>query len=90
MIKLWENLKSAILSFSLIIPNDVIGDPSAVFSCFEVTCIAVFKLLSMVCYIEYLTREMTAHESIRALHCFPTCTVMARQSMMNAIVTCVF
>ena len=49
------------------IPNAVLGDPSAVFSCIEVTCVAVFKLLSMVWYVEYLTREMAAPESIRAL-----------------------
>ena len=67
MINLCENLKSAILSWSVIIPNAVIGDPSAVFSCIDVTCIAVFKLVSMFCYIEYLTGEMAAPESIRAL-----------------------
>ena len=67
MMKLWENLKSAILSWSVIIPNAVIGNPSTVFSCIEVTCIAVFKLLSMVWYVEYLIREMAASESVRAL-----------------------
>ena len=62
-----EEFKSAILSWIVIISNGVIGDPSAVFSCIKVTSIAVFKLLSMVWYIEYLTREMAALESIRAL-----------------------
>ena len=67
MMKLCENLKSATLSWSVIIPNAVIGDPSAVFSCIKVVCMAVFKMLSMVWYIEYLTRDMAAPESIRAL-----------------------
>ena len=60
MMKLWENLKSAILSWSVIIPKVVIGDPFTVFSHIEVTYIAVFKLLSMIWYVEYLTSEMAA------------------------------
>ena len=67
MMKLWENLKSAILSWNVIIPNAVIGDPSAVFRCIIVAHIAVFKLLSVFWYIEYMTGEMAAPESIRAL-----------------------
>ena len=47
MMKLWENLKSAILSWSVIIPNAAISDPSAVFSHIEVICMAAFKLSSM-------------------------------------------
>ena len=45
----------------------MIGDPSAVFSCMKVACVTVFKLLSMVWYVEYQTREVAAPESIRAL-----------------------
>ena len=41
MMKECENLKSAILSWSVVIPSAVIGDTSAVFSCIDVTCIAV-------------------------------------------------
>ena len=41
----------------------------------------------MFWYAEYLTREMAAPESIRALKHFPACTVMVRQSVMSAIVT---
>ena len=47
MMKLCENLKSATLSWSDVIPNAVIGDPSAVFNCIEVICMAAFKLSSM-------------------------------------------
>ena len=65
--KLWENLKSAILSWSIIIPSTVIGDQSAIFRCTHVVCIAVFKLLSMFWYVEYLTREMIAPKSMRTL-----------------------
>ena len=67
MMKLWEGLKFSILSWSVFIPNALIGGPSAVFSCIKVTCIAVLKLLFMVWYIEYLTRDMAAPESIKAL-----------------------
>ena len=63
--KLQKNLKSAILSQSVINPNAVIGDPSAAFSCIKVAYIAVLELLSMVWYVEYLTREMATPESIR-------------------------
>ena len=49
---IWWNfgtiLKSAILSWSAIIPNAVIGDPSAVFNFVMVACIGVLKLLSIV------------------------------------------
>ena len=65
--KLWKNLKSGILSWSVVIPNAVIGDPSAALSCTMVAHIAVLKLLSMVWYVEYLTREMAAPECLRAL-----------------------
>ena len=67
IMNLSENLKSAILSLNVIIPNAVIGDPSAVFSCIIVACIAVFKVLSKFWYVEYLTREMAAPDSIWAL-----------------------
>ena len=71
----------------MVIPKAAIGDPSAVSRCIDVACIVVSKLLSMIWYIEYLTREMTAPESIRALYHFPACTVMVGQSVMSAIVT---
>ena len=45
--KVWEILKLAVLSWSVVIPNALIGDPSAVFNCTDVACIVVFKLLSM-------------------------------------------
>ena len=48
MMKLCENLKSAIQSWSVVIPNAVIGDPSAVLRCIDIYCIAVFKLLSVI------------------------------------------
>ena len=67
MMKLWENLKSAIRSWSVVIPNAVIGGPSVVFNCTDVACIAVFKLSSLIWYAEYVTREMAASESIRPL-----------------------
>ena len=90
MMKLLENLKSAILSWSVVIPSAVIGDPSAVFRCTNVVSIAVFKLLSMFWYVQYLTRGMAAPESMRALYCFPACTVIVGQSMMSAIVIYLF
>ena len=62
IMNLSENLKSAILSWSVVIPNAFIGDPSVVFNCINVTCIDVVKLISMFWYIEYLTREMAAPE----------------------------
>ena len=67
MMKLWANLKYAILSWSAFIPNAVIGDPTAVFNFVMVTCIGVLKLLSIVWYVEYLMRDMAAPESIRDL-----------------------
>ena len=47
MMKLWVNLKSAILRCSAVTPNAVIGEPSAVFNLVFVGCIGVLKLLSM-------------------------------------------
>ena len=61
------NLKSAIINWSALIPNAVIGDQSAVFNFVMVACIGVLKLLSIVWYVEYLMRDMHAPESIRAL-----------------------
>ena len=87
MMKVCENLKSSTQSWSVVIPNAVIGDPLAVYSSIDVAFIVALKLLSMVWYVVYLTREMTALESVRALHCFPTCTVMVGQSIMSVIVT---
>ena len=87
MMNLCENLKSAILRWSVCIPNAPIGDPSAVFNFIDVTCINIFKLISMFWYVEYLTTEMPTPESIRALHHLPTCTVMVEQSVMSTIVT---
>ena len=66
MMKLGANSKSAILSWSAIIPNAVIGDPSAVFNFFMVACIGVLKLLSMVWYVEYLMRDTAAPKYVRA------------------------
>ena len=60
-------MKSAILGWSALTPNAVIGDPSAVFNIFMVVCIGVLKLLSIAWYVEYLMRDMAAPESIRAL-----------------------
>ena len=67
IMKLWVNLKSAILRLSAVIPNAVIGDPSAVFNLVVVVCIGALKLLSIVWYVEYLMSSMAASESIRAL-----------------------
>ena len=67
MMKLWANLKSAILSWSAVIPNVVMGDPSAVFNFVMVAYIGVLKLLPIVWYVEYLMTDMAAPESIRAL-----------------------
>ena len=47
MMKFWVHLKSAILTCSAVIPNAVIGEPSAVFNLAVVGCIGVLKLLSM-------------------------------------------
>ena len=41
--KVWENSKSTILSWSVIIPHAIIGDPSAVLKCINVTCVASSK-----------------------------------------------
>ena len=67
MMKLSVNLKSAILSWSNIIPNTVIGYPPAVFNFAMVSCTGILKLLSIVWYVEYLMRDMAAPESIRTL-----------------------
>ena len=48
------------------------SDPSDVFSCIDITQIVVLNLWSMVWYVEYLSREMTAHEPMRALYHFLT------------------
>ena len=90
MMKLCENLKSAIGSWSVVILNAVIGDPFTVLRCINIDCIAVFKLLSMFWYVVYLTREVAPPESIRALYHFPTCTVIVGQSVMSAIFTFLF
>ena len=67
MMKLCENLKSAIQSWSVVILNAVIGDPSAVLTCIDVDCTAVLNCCQCSDSVEYLTREMAAPESIRAL-----------------------
>ena len=43
MMKLCKNLKSAIQSWSVVISNAVIGDPSAVLRSIDVDCIAVLN-----------------------------------------------
>ena len=67
MMKSWVNLKSAILSWIAIIPNAVIGNPSAVFNFVMVACIGILKLLSIVWYVDYLMSDMAAPEPIRTL-----------------------
>ena len=67
MMKLWVNLKSAILRSSAVIPQAVTGEQSTVFNLAVVGCIGVLKLSSMYWYIEYLRSEIAAPESIRAL-----------------------
>ena len=47
MMKLCVNLNSAILRWSVVIPNTIIGDPSAVFNVVVVGQIGVLKLSSM-------------------------------------------
>ena len=47
IIKLWVNLKSAILKCNVVIPKAVISGPSAVFNLAVVSCIGVLKLSSM-------------------------------------------
>ena len=64
IMKLWVNLKSTILRWSAVIPNAIIGDPSAVFNLIVVVCIGVLKLLSIVWYMECLMRDMAASESM--------------------------
>ena len=67
MIKLCVNFKSAILRWSAIIPNAVIGNPSAVFNVVVVGWIGVLKLSSMSWYVEYLMSDIAAAEPMRAL-----------------------
>ena len=67
MMKWWVNLKLAILRCSAVIPNAVIGEPSAVFNLVFVGYIVVLKLVSMGWYIKYLISEIGAPESMRAL-----------------------
>ena len=81
------NLKSAILRCSAGIPKAIIGDTSAIFNLVVVACIGVLKLLSIDWYVEYLMSDMAAPESMRALYCFPVCTVIVGQSVMSATVT---
>ena len=87
MMKLWANLKSAILSWSAIIPSAVRGDPSAVFYFVMVAYIGVLKLLSIAGYVEYLMRDIAAPESIIALYHLPVCAVIVGQSMIGVTVT---
>ena len=63
IMKLWVNLKSVNLSWSVVIPNAIIGDPSAVFNLVMVASICVLKLLSIVWYVEYLVRDMATPKS---------------------------
>ena len=51
-------MKSAILRSSAVIPNVVIGDPSAVFNIVVVGCIWVLKLSSMSWYVECLMSDV--------------------------------
>ena len=66
MMKLWVNLKSAILRWSAVIPNVVNGNLPAVFNLVVVGCIGVLKLSSINWYVECLMRDIAAPESIRA------------------------
>ena len=65
IMKLWVNFKSGILRWSAVIPNAIIGDPSAVFILVVLACIGVLKLLLIVWYVEYLMSDMAVPESIR-------------------------
>ena len=67
IMKLCVNLKLAILRWSALIPNAVIGIPSAVFNVVVFGWIGVLKLSSMSWYVEYLFGDMAAPESMRAL-----------------------
>ena len=67
MMKLCVNLNLAILRWSAVIPNAVIGDPSAVFNVVVVAWRGVLKLPSLSWYMEYLISDIAALESIRAL-----------------------
>ena len=69
--KLWVNLKSAILKCSAIIPKAMIGKLSTVFNLAVVGCIGGLKLSSMCWYVEYLRKEIATPELIRALYHFP-------------------
>ena len=65
--KLFVNLNLAILRWSALIPNAVIGDPPVVFNVAVVVWIGVLKLSSMRWYLEYLISNTAAPESMRAL-----------------------
>ena len=67
MMKLCVNLKSAILRWSAVIPNAIIGDLSAVFNVVVVGGTGVLKLSSMSWYVEYLMSDIAAPESMWAL-----------------------
>ena len=57
IMKLCLNLNLAILRWSAVIPNAVIGDPSAVFNIVVVAWIGVLKLSSMSWYVGYLISQ---------------------------------
>ena len=67
MIKLCVNLKSAILRWSAVIPNAIIGDLSAVFNVVGVSWIGVLKLSSMSWYVEHAMSDIAAPGSVRTL-----------------------
>ena len=67
MMKLWVNLKSAILKCNAIIAKAVMSKPSAVFNFAVVGWIGVLKLLLISWYVEYQISEIAAPESIKAL-----------------------
>ena len=65
IMKLWVNLKSAILRGNAVIPNAIIGDLYAMlpYNMVVVICIGVLKLLSINWYVEYMMKAMAAPES---------------------------
>ena len=71
MMKLYVNLNGAILTWRAVIPNAVIGNPSAVFNVVVIGWIGVLKLSSMSWYVEYLLSDIAGPESMRALKHFP-------------------
>ena len=85
--KLCVNLNSAILRWSAVISNAIIGDPSVVFNVVVVGWIGVLTLSSMSWYVEYLMSDIAAPDSMRALSCFLAWTVIVGQSIMSATVT---